>query len=113
MDVQLDHLWQILKSNANNVVSVNSIDDILKSENEQPMEAWSVDLADRIAEIIDRKRSSIQGRENCLAVYIRILTGQYAEEDIRGKEAELVAAFLKSIKTDSSEKETVLAIKGV
>lgn len=111
--MQLDRLWQILKSNANNVVSVNSIDDILKSENEQPMEAWSVDLADRIAEIIDRKRSSIQGRENCLAAYIRILTGQYAEEDIRGKEAELVAAFLKSIKTDSSEKETVLAIKGV
>lgn len=98
---------------ANHSISVNSIDDVLKSEVEQSTEAWTNDLADRIAEIIDRKRSSIQGRENCLTIYIRILTTQYAEEEIRGKEAELVAAFLKSIKTESSEKETVLAIKGL
>lgn len=112
MDEQLDHMWQKLKTKANNIPSVNSIDDVLKSENEQPMEAWTADLAERITEIIDRKRSSIQGRESCLTIYIRILTNQYAEEDIRGKEAELVAAFLKSIKTESSERETVLAIKG-
>ena len=43
---------------------------------------------------------------------MRILTSQYAEEEIRGKEAELVAAFFKSIKAESSEKETILAIKG-
>lgn len=98
---------------ANHSISVNSIDDILKSEVEQPTEAWATDLSDRIAEIIDRKRSSVQGREHCLTTYIRILTVQYAEEEIRGKEAELVAAFLKSIKIESSEKETVLAIKGI
>ena len=86
---------------------------MLKAESEQSTEAWTADLAERIAEIIDRKRSSIQGRENCLAAYIRILISQYAEEDIRGKEVELVAAFLKSIKAESSEKETVLAIKGM
>ncbi len=45
-------------------------------------------------------------------MYIRILTSQYAEKEIRGKEAELVTAFLKSVKAKSSEKETVLAIKG-
>lgn len=61
---------------------------------------------------MDRKRSSIIGREKCLATYIRIVTSQYAEEEIRGKEAELVVALLKSIKTESSEKETILAIKG-
>lgn len=46
-------------------------------------------------------------------MYIRILTSQYAEEEIRGEETELVAAFLKSIKAESSEKETALAIKGI
>lgn len=45
-------------------------------------------------------------------MYIRILTSQYVEEEIRGEETDLVAAFLKSIKAESSEKETALAIKG-
>lgn len=93
--------------------SVNSIDEILlHDKNDQPIEAWRAELADRIAELIDRKRSSTLGREKCLTMYIRILTSQYAEEEIRGKETELVAAFLKSVKAESSERETVLAIKG-
>ena len=75
-------------------------------------DAWISELADRIEEIINRKRSSVQGRETCLATYVRILTAHYAEEEIRGKEAELVTACLKSIKTESSEKEAVLAMKG-
>lgn len=95
------------------VNSVNSIDEMLTPDsNEQSTDAWRAELADRIEELIDRKRSSVQGREKCLTTFIRILTGQYAEEEIRGREAELVAAFLKSIKAESSEKETVLAIKG-
>lgn len=93
--------------------SVNSIDEILlHDKSDQPIESWRAELADRIAELIDRKRSSTQGREKCLTMYIRILTSQYAEEEIRGKETELVVAFLKSIKAESSERETVLAIKG-
>lgn len=82
-------------------------------DTEQTFAAWQADLADRIEEIIDRKRSSVQGRETTLAAYVRILTAQYAEEEIRGKDAELVAAFLKSIKAETSEKETILALKGV
>ena len=70
-------------------------------------------MADRIEEIIDRKRSSVQGRETTLAAYIRILTAQYAEEEIRGREVEIVAALLKSVKAEASEKETVLALKGM
>ncbi|KAI4161067.1 MAG: hypothetical protein LQ342_005230 [Letrouitia transgressa] len=95
--------------------SANSIDEIVLGPDapDQATEAWRVDLTDRIEELIDRKRSSIQGREKCLATYIRILTIQYAEEEIRGKEAELVVAFLKSIKAESSEKETILAMKAL
>lgn len=99
--------------NTDDVRSVNSIDEMLTPDNnEQSMDAWRAELADRIEELIDRKRSSVQGREKCLTTFIRILTSQYAEEEIRGREPELVASFLKSIKAESSEKETVLAIKG-
>lgn len=82
-------------------------------DTEQTSAAWQADLADRMEEIIDRKRSSVQGRETTLAAYVRILTAQYAEEEIRGKDAELVVAFLKSVKAETSEKETILALKGV
>lgn len=86
---------------------------MLSADNTEVLtDAWRAELADRIQEVIDRKRSSVQGRETCLTAYVRILTAHYAEEEIRGKEAELVTAFLKSIKTESSEKETVLAMKG-
>lgn len=98
---------------ADPVSSVNSIDEMLSADNtEISTDAWRAELAERIQEVIDRKRSSVQGRETCLTAYVRILTAHYAEEEIRGKEAELVTAFLKSIKTESSEKETVLAMKG-
>ena len=98
---------------ANKEGSVNSIDEILGPESQDlTTETWRAELADKIAEILDRKRSSIQGREKSLTGYIRILTGQYAAEEIRGRETELVVALLKSIKSETSEKETVLAIKG-
>ncbi|KAL8735518.1 MAG: hypothetical protein Q9181_002761 [Wetmoreana brouardii] len=94
--------------------STNSIDELLSGDAPDPVtDAWRADLADRIQELIDRKRSSVQGREKCLATYVRVLTAQYAEEDIRGKEAELVVAFLKSIKAESSERETILAMKAL
>ncbi|KAL8689953.1 MAG: hypothetical protein Q9224_004521 [Gallowayella concinna] len=94
--------------------STNSIDELLNGYASDPItDAWRTDLADRIQELLDRKRSSVQGRERCLASYVRTLTAQYAEEDIRGREAELVVAFLKSIKAETSEKETILAMKGM
>lgn len=75
-------------------------------------ETWKQDLADRVEEIIDRKRSSIQGREATLASYNHILMSQYAFEEIDPKRSELFPALLKSVKTESSEKETSLALRG-
>ena len=83
----------------------------MNSEAADATSAWRIDLKDRIDEIIDRKRSSVQGRDRCYATYIHILTAQYAEDEISGKEIELITAFLKSIKNETSEKETVLALK--
>ena len=81
-------------------------------DNDQVQDAWKADLADRIEEIIDRKRSSVQGREVTLVAYIRILTARYSEDDILGSESSLVTSFLKSIKAETSETETILAMKG-
>jgi hypothetical protein len=59
--------------------SVNSIDDMLSADTpEDSTEAWKQDLGDRIEEIIDRKRSSVQGRETTLAQYVHILMSHYA-----------------------------------
>lgn len=94
-------------------VSVGSIDEVLNGDStEHSGDAWRPELADRIEEILARKGSTVQGREKCYKIYIHILTSQYAEEEIRGKEAELVVAFLKSIKEEKTEKETILAMKG-
>lgn len=96
------------------LVSVNSIDEILAQEDsEQSPEQWTAELADRMEQIIDRKRSSVQGREESLASYVRILTAHYAKEEVRSKASELVSAFLKSIKSESSENETIFAMNGM
>ena len=73
---------------------------------------WRTELADRMEEIFARKGSTVQGREKCFKTYAHLLTAQYAEEEIRGKEGELIATFLKSIKEERSEREAILASKG-
>ena len=98
---------------AHHFSSVGSIDEVLNGDStEHSGDAWRPELADRMEEILARKGSTVQGREKCYKTYVHILTSQYAEEEIRGKEAELVVAFLKSIKEEKSEKETILAMKG-
>lgn len=98
---------------ANEKCSVGSLDEMLNGDGiDTTSDAWGAELADRIEEILARKGSTVQGREKCYKIYIHILTNQYSEEEIRAKEDELVAAFLKSIKEEKSENETVLAIKG-
>jgi hypothetical protein len=95
--------------------SVNSVDEVLALEDTDLAGSatdWQEELGDRIAQILDRKRSSIASREESLSAYARFLTAKYAAEELYGKSEELVGAFLKSVKAESSEKETVLALKG-
>jgi len=86
---------------------------MLSLEHDDGTEIWKQELGDRIEEIIDRKRSSVQGREAALASYIHFLMSRYAYDEIEKKLSELIPAFLKSVKAESSEKETCLALKGV
>ncbi|KAJ9664271.1 hypothetical protein H2201_005263 [Coniosporium apollinis] len=96
--------------------SLNSIDDVLASEDvdtDAPPELWKAELSDRIEQLVDRKRSSVQGREESLAAYTHLLTSHYAKDDISARIGELLPAILKSIKADTSERETVLALKAL
>lgn len=79
---------------------------------EDTTDAWKQDLGDRIEEIIDRKRSSVQGRETTLAQYVHMLVSRYAHEELQGKTSEIFPALMKSVKSESSEKETSLALRG-
>jgi Interferon-related developmental regulator (IFRD) len=74
---------------------------------------WPEELADCIQDMLDRKRSSVQGREESLAVYCRLSKYHYVEEEIRSQVQDLLAAFSRSIKYETSVRESILALKAL
>lgn len=94
--------------------SVGSIDERLNGDSmDTAPDGWRAELLDRIEEILTRKGSTNQGREKAYKTYVHYLTAQYAEEEISGKENELVIAFLRSVREEKSEKEAILATKAL
>lgn len=85
----------------------------VESTSEDAAEVWQQALDDRVEEIIDRKRSSEQGREKTLAQYNHLLMSHYANSEIENKLSEIIPALLKSVKSDSSEKEASLALRAL
>ncbi|PGH10944.1 hypothetical protein AJ79_05190 [Helicocarpus griseus UAMH5409] len=94
--------------------STPSLDEFFPTANEEEAasENWQTDLEEVIKDYNDRKRSSTLSREECLTAYVRILTSHYVEDGIPSFN-ELLSSFAKSIKTGSSEKEIILALKAV
>ncbi|KAJ5594506.1 uncharacterized protein N7459_000714 [Penicillium hispanicum] len=91
-------------------MSIGSLDD----ENpEQDNADWPQELSDRIQEILDRKRSSVQGREEALSAFCRLIKYHYAEEEIRASISDLLSAFVKSIRTESSAREMTFALRAI
>ncbi|KAJ5219830.1 hypothetical protein N7468_009034 [Penicillium chermesinum] len=91
-------------------MSIGSLDD----DNPEAENAdWPTELAERVQELLDRKRSSVQGREEALAAFCRLTKYHYAEEEIRTSVDDLLVAFVKSIRTDSSTRETTLALRAI
>ena len=94
--------------------SVGSIDEMLNGDSlDASTDAWRAELADRMEEILARKGSTNIGREKVYKTFTHLLRIQYAAEEIRGKEADLVATFLRSIREERSEKEALLAAKAI
>ncbi|KAF7905424.1 uncharacterized protein EAF01_005945 [Botrytis porri] len=94
--------------------SVNSVDDMLDApEPQDASDVWDQELSDRIEEIVDRKRSSEEGRERALMAYNHYLMIRYCYDEIESKVAELYPALCKSIKADTGEKEACLALRAI
>lgn len=92
--------------------SVTSLDDLNDNPDLGNVD-WTQQLHDVIEDLLERKRSSVQGREAALAAFCRISKFHYVEEEIRTRIKDLLGAFLKSIKTQPSERETTLALQAL
>ncbi|CAK1357650.1 hypotheticalsprotein [Cercospora beticola] len=95
--------------------STRSIDALVAPplEYDDGSDAWVAVLEDRINAIIDRKRSSTEGRENDMSGFNLILTRHFAQQQLQPRADEVVAALLKSVKAGQSEREVVLALKAL
>ena len=94
--------------------STNSIDDLLNGEDvDVAPDAWKTELSTRIEQIADRKRSSTEGRADTLSVFAHILMARYAKEEIESHVGELLPSIMKSVRSETSERETLMALKGM
>ncbi|KAB8300944.1 hypothetical protein EYC80_002869 [Monilinia laxa] len=94
--------------------SVNSIDDMLDAqEPHEVSDTWAQELYNRIEEIIDRKRSSAEGREHTLIAYNHYLMARYCYDQIEGKISEIYPALCKSIRPGTGEREACLALRAI
>lgn len=92
--------------------STTSLDDLAENP-EADNSDWPEELADRINDILDRKRSSVQGREESLAAFCRLSKFHYVEEEIRAHIPDLLEAFSRSIKNETSVRESMSALKAL
>jgi len=93
--------------------SINSIDALLESDdfNEQTTDVMRSQVTDAIDRLLERKGSSNKSREANLTTYVRCLTCHYLAEVLYGRVPEVLNALERSIKTESSETETTLALR--
>ncbi|TPR05078.1 hypothetical protein CAN33_0032935 [Aspergillus niger] len=93
-------------------MSIGSLDDLTDNPDLDNHD-WVEELGDVIEDILDRKRSSNLSREEAYAAFCRLAKYHYVEEQIRGRVLDLVAAFNRSIKFETSVRETTLALRAV
>ncbi|KAE8350960.1 interferon-related developmental regulator-domain-containing protein [Aspergillus coremiiformis] len=93
-------------------LSIGSLDDLTDNP-DVDNNNWIQELGSVIQDILDRKRSSVLGREECYAAFCRLLKGHYAEEHIRSRINDLLGAFCRSVKLESSAREATLALRAL
>lgn len=77
------------------------------------IDSWTNEFSNVVANIVDRKRSSTEGREQTFAAFSRLCKFHPTHDKTDGQVDELITAFCKSIKTENSEKETVNALRAL
>ncbi|RHZ52527.1 IFRD domain-containing protein [Aspergillus thermomutatus] len=93
--------------------SLGSLDDLADIPDADTNSNWPEELEDVVEDILDRKRSSVLAREEAYAAFCRLAKSHYIEDRIRTRVIDLVGAFAKSIKFESSVRETNLALRAL
>lgn len=95
--------------------SINSIDAFLESEefSETNLDTLKSSLATTIDEIVERKGSTVTGREDALDRYVRILISHHFGDVLYGRVEEILVALMKSVKSEASPRETQLALRAI
>ncbi|KAH8911817.1 IFRD-domain-containing protein [Coniochaeta sp. PMI_546] len=93
-------------------VSTNSLGEDNDVE-DNAVAAWPDRLRDRIAEMTNLKRSSVQGREAALNAYVHLLRHHYAKNIVDGYFSEIVTSILRSIRSGDSADERTLAMRAL
>jgi hypothetical protein len=70
-------------------------------------------MNERMEHLIERKRSSVQGREESLSILSHLLMAHYAHHVVQPRLSELVPALVKCAKGGQSDNETALALKAL
>ncbi|KAH6641664.1 interferon-related developmental regulator-domain-containing protein [Chaetomium tenue] len=89
-------------------MSANSVDG---DEDVGSTTTWVERLQDRVTELQDRKRSSVQGREATLGGYNHLLKHHFAQGQLQRSVAEIMPVLLRDIKSGSSDEERLRALK--
>lgn len=94
--------------------STHSIDEMITGadDTEASKDGWRLHLHQQIEKLLDKKRSSVEGRELSLAVFGRILMLRFARDEIAPKLDEIASAVLKSATSGASDAESILALRG-
>lgn len=71
------------------------------------------ELSDSINDLLERKGSSNKSREDSLTVYVRCLTTHLLADVLYGRVDDLLGALGRSIKAETSERETTLALRAL
>lgn len=97
------------------ISSINSIDALLESDdfNDQTTDAFREELNSTIDDLLERKGSSSKSREESLATYVRCLTSHYLAEVLHGRLFDVLDALGRSVKAETSERETTLALRAI
>lgn len=93
-------------------VSTNSLGDDNDADSGL-IAAWPDRLRERIAEMTNIKRSSVQGREAALNAYVHLLRHHYAKSIIDSHLSEIIASLLRSVKSGDSADERTLAMRAL
>jgi translation elongation factor EF-1beta len=92
----------------------SSIDELLsEGADDTPQDALTADLYQRIEQILDKKRSSVEGRELTLNAFTTDLIRHFSKTEIQSKMSDLLPAILKSVKAGQSEREIALGLKAI